>query len=278
VASGEPLSFTQESLDDARRGHAIEIRINAEDPAGGRFLPSPGPIHTLVPPQGFGVRWDGGYESGDEVSQYYDNLVGKLILWGHDRPTAIARAVRALREFRIDGIKTTIPADIAILEHPDFAAAEHSTKWVEDRLDLSGVTSEATAPAEDGAPEKVQRDVDVEVNGKRFAVKVWVPDVPAVAVAAGAGGATAGPRPRRAVAAAGAAAAGSGKVAVPMQGTIVKVLVEVGHEVEVGTPVVVLEAMKMENSINADKAGTVAEIKVAAGQAVASGDIVVVIE
>jgi acetyl-CoA/propionyl-CoA carboxylase biotin carboxyl carrier protein len=279
VAAGEPLSFTQAEVDAARRGHAIEIRINAEDPAGGRFLPSPGRIATLVPPQGFGVRWDGGYESGDEVSQFYDNLVGKLIVWGHDRPTAIARALRALREFRIDGISTTIPADIAILEHPDFASARHSTKWVEDRLDLSGVAAEPGPPAADeGEPAKVQRDVDVEVNGRRFSVKVWVPDLPAVAVAAPGAGAATGPRPRRAAAATGAAVAGSGQVAVPMQGTIVKVLVEVGQQVEVGAPVVVLEAMKMENAINADKAGTVTEIKVAAGQAVASGDIVVVIE
>jgi acetyl-CoA/propionyl-CoA carboxylase biotin carboxyl carrier protein len=280
VAAGEPLSFTQAEVDAARRGHAIEIRINAEDPAGGRFLPSPGRIGTLVPPQGFGVRWDGGYESGDEVSQFYDNLVGKLVVWGHDRPTAIARALRALREFRIDGIPTTIPADIAILEHPDFAAAEHSTKWVEDRLDLSEVTSDPApaAAVEDGEPAKVQRDVDVEVNGRRFSVKVWVPDVPAVAVAASGAGAAAGPRPRRAAAAAGGPVAGSGRVAVPMQGTIVKILVEVGQAVEAGVPVVVLEAMKMENAINADKAGTVSEIKVAPGQAVASGDVVVVIE
>jgi acetyl-CoA/propionyl-CoA carboxylase biotin carboxyl carrier protein len=123
----------------------------------------------------------------------------------------------------------------------------------------------------------VQRDVDVEVDGRRFSVKVWVPDVPVAAVAAGAA-AAAGPRPRRAAASGGGAVAGSGKVAVPMQGTIVKVLVEVGQEVEVGAALVVLEAMKMENSINADKAGTVTEVKVEPGQAVASGDVVVVIE
>jgi acetyl-CoA/propionyl-CoA carboxylase biotin carboxyl carrier protein len=285
VASGEPLSFTQDDLADARRGHAIEIRINAENPAGGRFLPSPGSIATLVPPQGFGVRWDGGYESGDEVSQFYDNLIGKLIVWGRDRPTAIARALRALREFRITGIPTTIPADIAILEHPDFVAAEHSTKWVEERLDLSGLSAEAPAqaPAADGeataALPKVERSVDVEVDGRRFNVKVWVPDVPVATVAAPGAGAVAGPRPRRAAGAgASAAVSGSGKVTVPMQGTIVKVLVEVGQEVEAGQPVVVLEAMKMENSINADKAGKVTEVKVSPGQPVASGDVVVVIE
>jgi acetyl-CoA/propionyl-CoA carboxylase biotin carboxyl carrier protein len=281
VASGEVLSFTQAEVDAARRGHAIEVRVNAENPDEGKFLPSPGKITALVPPQGFGVRWDGGYEAGDEVSQFYDNLVGKLIVWGHDRPTAIARMLRALREFRIEGIHTTIPADIAILEHDDFATAKHSTKWVEDRLDLSGLHTDATPPpaTDDGEPAKVQREVDVEVNGRRYAVKLWVPDVPVAAVAAGAAGAAAaGPRPRRASSGGGAAAAGSGKVAVPMQGTIVKVLVEVGQEVEAGTPVVVLEAMKMENSITADKAGTIAEVKVAPGQAVASGDIVVVIE
>jgi acetyl-CoA/propionyl-CoA carboxylase biotin carboxyl carrier protein len=274
VASGEPLSFSQDDID--LRGHAIEVRINAEDPAGGRFLPSPGPITTLVAPQGFGTRWDGGYEAGDEVSQYYDNLVGKLIVWGSDRPTAIARMIRALEEMKVEGIATTIPADLAILRHEDFANAAHSTKWVEDTLDLSEVASPgAPAPAEGEAP-KVQRDVDVEVNGKRFAVRMWVPDQP-VAVVAG-GGAPAAARPRRAAASTGGGGAGSGKVTVPMQGTIVKVLVEVGQAVEAGQPVCVLEAMKMENNIAADKAGTVAEIKVEPGQSVGSGDIVVVIE
>ena len=90
VASGEPLSFSQDDID--LRGHAIEVRVNAEDPAGGKFLPAPGRITKLIPPQGFGTRWDGGYESGDEVSQYYDNLVGKLIVWGSDREHARSTA------------------------------------------------------------------------------------------------------------------------------------------------------------------------------------------
>jgi acetyl-CoA/propionyl-CoA carboxylase biotin carboxyl carrier protein len=275
VASGLPLSFTQESIELS--GHAIEIRINAEDPAQGKFLPSPGHITTLVPPAGFGTRWDGGYESGDTVSQYYDNLVGKLICWGSDRDTAIQRTLRALREFRIEGISTTIPADIAILEHQDFVDGTHSTKWVEDTLDLSNVGSTATVA--DGETEaKVQRDVDVEVNGKRFSVKVFVPESQAGAVVAG-GAAGGGARPRRSGGSGGAGAGGgSGAVSVPMQGTIVKVLVEVGQEVEAGATVCVLEAMKMENNITADKAGTVKEIKVAPGDSVGSGDVVVVIE
>ncbi|MEJ6512446.1 MAG: acetyl-CoA carboxylase biotin carboxylase subunit [Acidimicrobiales bacterium] len=274
VASGLPLSFTQESIE--LRGHAIEIRINAEDPAQGKFLPSPGHITTLVPPSGFGTRWDGGYESGDTVSQYYDNLVGKLICWGADREIAIRRTLRALHEFRIEGIATTIPADLAILEHQDFVDGIHSTKWVEDTLDLSGVGSTATV-ADDETEAKVQRDVDVEVNGKRFSVKVFVPESQAGAVVAGgAGGGSS--RPRRSAGAGAGAGAGSGSVTVPMQGTIVKLMVEVGQEVEAGATVCVLEAMKMENNITADKAGTVKEIKVAVGDSVGSGDVVVVIE
>ena len=280
VASGEPLSFTQDDI--VRRGHAIEVRINAEDPAGGKFLPSPGPIATLRVPQGYGVRWDGGYEAGDEVSQYYDNLVGKLICWGADREVAIARTIRALDEFEIAGIATTIPADLAILRHDDFVAGQHSTKWVEDRLDLSAVGAGAVAPATDADGEppepKVRRDVDVEVNGRRFGVTVWVPESQVGAVVAAGGGAgKASPRPRRS-AGASAAAAGSGNVAVPMQGTIVKVLVSAGDAVEEGQTVCVLEAMKMENNIAADKTGTVKEVKVEAGQSVGSGDVVVVIE
>jgi len=275
VASGLPLSFTQESI--SLSGHAIEVRINAENPAEGKFLPSPGDISTLVPPAGFGTRWDGGYESGDTVSQYYDNLVGKLICWGEDRPTAIARTLRALREFRIEGIATTIPADIAILEHPDFAAATHSTKWVEDTLDLTGVSSTPIATDADAEP-KVQRDVDVEVNGKRFAVKVFVPQSQAGAVVAG-GAATGAAKPRRGAAGgSGGAGGGSGAVTVPMQGTIVKILVEVGQAVEAGATVCVLEAMKMENNIAAEKAGTVKEIKVSTGDSVGAGDVVVIIE
>jgi acetyl-CoA/propionyl-CoA carboxylase biotin carboxyl carrier protein len=272
VASGEKLSFTQDDIE--RRGHAIEVRVNAEDPAGGKFLPSPGPITKLSVAQGPFVRWDGGYEAGDDVSQYYDNLVGKLIVWGRDREEARLRMLRALDEFTIEGIATTIPAHKAILEHPDFAAAEHSTKWVEERLDLGavGATPIAPAPADDEAP-KVRRDIDVEVNGKRFSVSMWVPDLGPV-VAAGAAP-TARPRPK--AAGGGAAVGGNGAVAVPMQGTIVKVLVAVGDQVEAGQPVCILEAMKMENQINADTSGEVKEVKVEAGQAVGAGDVVVVI-
>ncbi|MEY4231380.1 MAG: acyl-CoA carboxylase alpha chain [Actinomycetota bacterium] len=275
VASGERLPMTQAEVAEQRRGHGIEVRINAENPAGGKFLPSPGTITKLVPTDGFGVRWDGGYETGDTISQYYDNLVGKLIVWGKDRPTAIARTIRALKEMVVEGVATTIPADIAILEHPDFQAMLHSTKWVEEKLDLSNIGAPAaSAPAAEGEA-LVQRNTTVEVNGKRFDVKMWVPDLPVgVAVA----GKAASKKPARAAASGGGAGgAGSGNVEVPMQGTIVKILVEVGQEVEVGQAVVVLEAMKMENQITADKAGTVKEIKVSQGDTVGAGDVVVII-
>jgi len=276
VASGERLPMTQAEVAAQRRGHGIEIRINAENPAGGKFLPSPGLITKLVPPDGFGIRFDAGYETGDTVSQYYDNLVGKVIVWGKDRPTAIARTIRALEEMVVEGVSTTIPADLAILRHPDFQAMEHSTKWVEEKLDLSGVATVKPAPAAaDGEAPLVERNTTVEVNGKRFDVKMWVPEAPLAVAAAGA--ATKKAARSSSGSGAGGGAAGSGNVEVPMQGTIVKVLVEVGQAVEIGQAVVVLEAMKMENQITAEKAGTVKEVKVQAGDTVGSGDVVVVI-
>ena len=275
VAGGETLPMTQEQVAARRNGHGIEIRINAENPAGGKFLPSPGKITKLVPSDGFGVRFDSGYESGDEISQYYDNLVGKLIVWGKDRPTAIARTIRALEEMVVEGVATTIPADLAILRHPDFAAMKHSTKWVEEVLDLSGIEA-PQAPAGDGddAEPLVRRNTTVEVNGKRFDVAMWVPEQTAVVASAGAAKAS---KPKRAAGGGAGGGAGAGQVAVPMQGTIVKVLVEVGQDVEAGQAVVVLEAMKMENQILAEKSGKVSEVKVKAGDTVGSGDVVVVI-
>jgi acetyl-CoA/propionyl-CoA carboxylase biotin carboxyl carrier protein len=275
IAAGEPLGFGQGDVQ--LDGHAIEVRVNAEDPAGGRFLPSPGTITTFRRPDGFGVRTDAGYEGGDTVSQFYDNLIAKVIVWGRDREEARRRMLRALRETEIEGPATTIPADIAILEHPDFINVEHSTNWVEQRLDLSGLSTAAPAPAApaDGEPARVQRDVDVEVDGRRFQVRLWVPDVGPQATS-GAPARQARPRPSAGSGGHGGGA-GSGQVAVPMQGTIVKVLVAVGDSVEVGQAVTVLEAMKMENNITAETAGTVTEVKVQPGDAVGAGDVVVVI-
>jgi len=269
VAAGEELWFGQ---DDVRiDGHAIEIRINAEDPAEGLFLPAPGKITKLNPPGGFGTRFDTGYESGDEISQYYDNLVGKLICWGHDRPTAIGRTLRALDELVVEGVATTIPADIAILRHEDFRAMKHSTKWVEETLDLTGIKAEVDDTTDPDGNARVRRDVPVEVNGRRYSVSVWVPEGAAAAAPAG------GPA-RRKSSSSGSGGAGNGKVAVPMQGTVVKIDVEVGQAVEAGDTLLVLEAMKMENNIAADIAGTIKEISVSVGDTVGGGDVVIIIE
>jgi acetyl-CoA/propionyl-CoA carboxylase biotin carboxyl carrier protein len=276
IASGEELTFGQDDVQ--RNGHAIEVRINAEDPSGGRFSPSPGTLTKFHAPSGPGVRLDAGYESGDTVSQYYDNLVAKLIVWASDRESARRRMLRALSETQISGIATTIPAHVAILSHADFAEARHSTKWVEEVLDLSHLPADpvdsspvAPIPAEEEFP-LVERDVTAEVDGRRFAVKLWVPDLGTVA------GLRMPVRGKRAASGSAAGGTGSGEVIVPMQGTIVKVLVAVGDKVEVGQTICLLEAMKMENAINAERAGVIKEVRATAGDSVGAGDIVAVIE
>ncbi|MEZ5343628.1 MAG: hypothetical protein R2706_19990 [Acidimicrobiales bacterium] len=215
-------------------GHAIEIRINAEDPAEGAYARFRAHLPPMSVPGGYGVRWDGGYEAGDEISQYYDNLVGKLICWGDTREIAIARTLRALREFKIEGTPM-IPADIAILEHPDFQAGEHSTKWVEEVLDLTGISAKATPRADDDDDLKVKRQVEVEVNGKRFDVTMWVPESALAASPTG----TKKKAKRRSGAGSAGGGSGSGDVAVPMAGHHRQGPRRVGQVVEVGQTIVV---------------------------------------
>ena len=273
VASGEPLSFTQDDI--VRRGHSIEVRINAENTAKG-FLPSPGTLTALDLPSGPGVRWDAGYEAGDTISQYYDNLVGKLVVWAPDRDGARHRMLRAMRELHVEGIHTTVPAAELVLAHPDFAAGTHSTRWLEEEVDLSGLVSD---PGEKGtAPEApTAQTLAVEVNGRRFEVTTHLPEgFVGAASAGGAGGAVRkAPKPK---AAASSGSGGNGTVTAPMQGTIVKVNVAVGDTVEAGESLLVLEAMKMENHINAEQGGTVKDVRVAAGDTVGAGDVLVVVE
>ncbi len=286
VAAGEELGFSQGDIE--RRGWAIECRLNAEDPREGKFSPSPGPIHRFRRPDGFGVRVDAGYEPGDSISQYYDNLIAKLVVWGETRQSALARAIRALEETEIDGVATTIPAHLAILRSQDFIDATHSTKWVEDNLDFSNIGLEPLAQPSGsptaGTPQgegdatslepKVLREVQAEVDGRLFEVKLWVPDLGSVVTTA----ATASRPSRSRAGSSGAGAISSdGVIGVPMQGTIIKLLVETGDSVEAGQGVCVLEAMKMENMINAPKAGSVGEIKVAPGDSVGPGDIIMTI-
>jgi len=264
IAGGEALPFTQDDVTSV--GHAIEVRINAEDPAGGRFSPSPGTLATFEQPSGPGVRLDAGYYAGDTVSQYYDNLIAKLIVWGDTREKARRRMLRAIEETVITGVATTLPADVIILSDDDFISGTHSTKWVETNLDFSGITTPAPAVAEGHEP-LVRKDVVAEVNGKRVSVALYLPEADQVAAPRANAATTSRRKPA-------AAASGSGTVAAPMQGTIVKVAVAVGDTVAAGDTIVILEAMKMENTVAADRAGVVTSIGVTAGDTVNAGDVV----
>ncbi len=281
VAAGEPLSISQDDLE--LRGHAIECRINAED-ASKNFAPAPSTITAYREPSGPGVRVDSGVEPGSEISPMYDPMVAKLIVWDVDREQATARMIRALREYQIEGLKTLLPFHDAILQTEQWARAETCRDLIEDRNWLKTLAfpkPEGEAGAEAEEDEKVEQAYTVEVSGKRFDVKVIGPPPAAglnggapTAVAAAAGTRRA---PRRERASAGGGAGGGDTLSSPLQGTVLKVAVEQGAEVEEGTLVCVIEAMKMENEITAHKSGTVAELPIAVGASVASGDKLAVI-
>ncbi len=265
VASGEQLSLSQEDV--KIEGHSIEFRINAEDPTGGMFLPSPGVITSMNIPDGLGVRFDGGYQPGDEVSQFYDNLIGKLVVWSNDRTSTIAKGFRALSEMNISGVATTISSAMAIINHDDFKNSDHSTKWVEETLDLSDLKLDEDSSGSISSDVILKRhDTIAEVDGRRFEVAFWTPD------------STAKKSPRKSITGKSSSGSGNNEVSAPMQGTIVRLLVEVGDSVDVGDPVCVLEAMKMENHVTAEKQGEVKELKVAAGDSVGIGDVLAIIE
>ena len=299
IASGKPLQFTQEDITFS--GHAIEVRVNAEDPAGGAFLPCPGTITSLKPAQGFGVRWDGGYEAGDTVSQHYDNLIGKLVVWGRDRTAAIARLKRAVSETTVAGVVTTLGAAQIITSHIDFITMRHSTKWLDDTVTLNlvdvrsvesadgnasvrdtrgqglvphssapqGSAPHGSVPPDSVTPDSIphiRREVAVEVNGKRFDVTMWVPDISSMHRRRG--------NTKKSTT---RGSANPGDVTVPMQGTVVKILVDEGDSVDLGEPIMVVEAMKMENNISAQISGTVTALHVGVGDLVGSGDVVATI-
>ena len=265
VASGEQLSLSQEDVKIA--GHSIEFRINAEDPSGGMFLPSPGVINSMNVPDGFGVRFDAGYQPGHEVSQFYDNLIGKLIVWSNNRSSAIAKGIRALSEMKVSGVATTISSALAIINHDDFKNSDHSTKWVEETLDLSDLK------IDENVSESVSDDMNLkrhetiaEVDGRRFEVSFWTEDSASKKL------------PRKSQSDKRSNSSGTDEVSAPMQGTIVRLLVEVGDSVDTGDPICVLEAMKMENNVMAEKQGEVKEIRVVAGDSVGIGDVLAVIK
>jgi acetyl-CoA/propionyl-CoA carboxylase, biotin carboxylase, biotin carboxyl carrier protein len=280
IAAGEELSISQDDVE--LRGHAIECRINAEA-AHKNFAPAPGKITSYFEPAGPGVRVDSGVRAGSEITPLYDPMIAKLIVWDTDRERATARMLRALGEYDLGGVTTLIPFHEAILATDQWRDAETARDLIGDRKWLKSLGSEAAAapaPEADGegeAEEAMARTYKVEVDGRLHSVKV----IGAAAPTAGNPAPAAGVRrpPRRERAAGGAAAAGGTDVLVsPIQGTVLKVPVSQGDEVEEGALICVVEAMKMENEITAHRAGTVAELSVAEGGSVAAGDTVARIE
>jgi acetyl-CoA/propionyl-CoA carboxylase biotin carboxyl carrier protein len=281
VAAGHPLSVSQAEVE--LRGHAIECRINAED-ASRNFAPAPGVIGGYREPAGPGIRVDSGVGPGSEISPMYDPMVAKLIVWDVDREQATARMLRALDEYEVEGLQTLLPFHEAILRSQQWAEAQTCRDLIDDRQWLKELAfPKPAALAEDEEEQsKVEQTYTVEVSGKRFDVKVIGPPFGGSAGVDGAGpsGAAAvsgARRPARRERAAGGGGGGGDTLASPLQGTVLKVAVEQGATVDEGALVCVIEAMKMENEITAHKAGTVAELPIAVGASVASGDTLAVI-
>jgi acetyl-CoA/propionyl-CoA carboxylase, biotin carboxylase, biotin carboxyl carrier protein len=262
IAAGEELSFSQNEI--SWRGHAIEVRINAED-AANDFVPSPGVVTAYEEPGGPGVRVDSSLRGPGIVPEAYDPLFAKLVVRGADREDALRRLRRALAEFRVEGIATTLPFHRALLEDEVFLSGSYTTGFVAERL--AGFEIEAPPVVRaDEAPGKEGREVEVEVNDKLFRVRVYEE----------AGGER--ERPRRKAGVTQRTTMGGGAVVAPMQGTIVKILVEEGQEVAADEAVCVLEAMKMESEIRAQRSGRVVKILAGAGKTVRSGEPLVVLE
>ena len=264
VAAGESIGVDQGDIE--LRGHSIECRINAENPAK-KFMPAPGRIGEYREPSGPGVRVDSGAEGNGEIPQAYDPLIAKLISYGADRDEARRRMLRALNEYVIEGIKTTIPFHSLMLEDERFVSGDYHTGTVEREMDLSVLAEAPVAKPKAGEPEVVERNFDIEIDGKRFSVRAREQLRSRV-------------RPRKPTPPEGAgslAGGGTEELIAPMQGTIVKVLVTKGQAVKAGDTIVVLEAMKMENSIQAHADGTVEELLVEPGRSVETGATIAVI-
>ena len=271
VASGEPLSFTQDDIDP--RGAAIQCRINAED-AGLGFKPVPGMVTAFRPPEGPGIRVDTAIEAGSEIMPRFDSLIAKLVAWGRDRDEAVARMDRALKEFVIEGVPSTIPFHIRVMESPAFIAGDTTTSFLPENPDVIPPAS-GIDPISGAAPDPTN-DVVVEVNGRRLTVKLPAGLAAATAATKGpqTGRAKMGDRPSKR----GGSGGDGAEVRSPIQGTIVRIGVEPGATVKAGDLVCVVEAMKMENEVMAHKAGKIGTIPVSSGQSVQVGAILATIE
>src|SRR4051812_11141099 len=270
IAAGEELSITQDDLE--LRGHAIECRVNAED-AAKNFAPAPGAISAYFEPSGPGVRVDSGVEAGSEISPMYDPMIAKLIVWDVDREKATRRMVRALREFKLEGtVKSLIPFHIGLLQTEQWMNGETCRDLIEDKDWLKQFAQpKPDAPDEEDQPQE-ERTYAVEVSGRRFDVRV----IGGVNGSAPAATPTrkAPKRSERGKSAGGAA----GALVSPLQGTVLKVAVDKGADVDEGALICVIEAMKMENEITAPAAGKIEELNVSEGGAINSGDTIAVIK
>jgi acetyl-CoA/propionyl-CoA carboxylase biotin carboxyl carrier protein len=266
IARGEKLRFTE---DPEPRGHSIEFRLNGED-AGRNFLPAPGTVTKLVFPEGPGVRVDSGVQTGSVIGGQFDSMLAKLIVTGSDRENALERSRRALDETVAEGMATVLPFHRAIVRDPAFIGDGESfsvhTRWIETEFDNQ--IEPFTAPGEVDDEAEPRQTVVVEVGGRRL--EVSLPGDLALGGGGGGGGAAAKAKSRKRTGGTKAAVSGDA-VTAPMQGTIVKVAVADGQQVEAGELVVVLEAMKMENPVTAHKAGTVTGLSVEVGSAVTQG-------
>ncbi|MCX5584871.1 acetyl/propionyl/methylcrotonyl-CoA carboxylase subunit alpha [Streptomyces erythrochromogenes] len=266
IADGEELGYG----DPVLRGHSIEFRINGEDPGRG-FLPAPGTVTKFVAPTGPGVRLDAGVESGSVIGPAWDSLLAKLIVTGATREQALQRAARALAEFEVEGMATAIPFHRAVVVDPAFAPTDGSpftvyTRWIETEF-VNEIPAFTAPAAEETEDEPGRETVVVEVGGKRLEVSLPSSLGMTLARTAAAGGA----KPKRRAAKKSGPAASGDTLASPMQGTIVKVAVEEGQQVTEGELIVVLEAMKMEQPLNAHRSGTIVGLTAEVGASVTSG-------
>jgi acetyl-CoA/propionyl-CoA carboxylase biotin carboxyl carrier protein len=260
VAMGERIE-----LDPRPRGAAIQCRINAEDP-GRNFLPGPGRITRYREPSGPFVRVDSGVDQGREISGAYDSMIAKLIVGGEDRESARRRMLRALDEFSIEGVPTTIPVHHWILETKEFRSSTHTTTWLERALAGADMPAQLDLqpPGPSGAPTRPS-DILVEVDGRRVPVRIFDERRQAAPKPPSPHDAQHGGRVH-------------GEITAPMQGTIVKVLIEKGQEIRAGEVICILEAMKMENHVASTRDGEVTDLPIRAGQVVQTGQTLAVID
>jgi acetyl-CoA/propionyl-CoA carboxylase biotin carboxyl carrier protein len=257
-------------------GHSFEFRINGEDP-GQNFMPAPGSVHIFRAPGGPGVRVDSGVESGDSISGNFDSMIAKLIVTGKDRTQALERSRRALAELQVLGLPTVIPFHRKIVNDPAFVASDGKfgvytrwieTEWINDLQPWSGLVD----PIDEISNSR--RNVVVEVDGKRIEVSL-----PARMLQGGSASATGGRAPKRKISSHNSSSgAGNKSIKAPMQSTVVKLAVAAGDKVVEGDQVLVLEAMKMEQSISSPRNGVIKSVKVAVGETVPSGTVLIEFE